>query len=54
MDALTVGWEAGNSADFLFGRDWASLWSTPIRQVRESLGLKEEPVVIGEGIQAAA
>ena len=54
MDALTVGWEAGNSADSLFGRDWASLWDTPVFEVRENLGLKGEPVVVGEGIQAAA
>ena len=54
MDALTVGWEAGKSADSLFGRDWAGLWDTPICEVRESLGVKAEPVVVGEGIQAAA
>ena len=54
MDAVTAGWEAGKSADSLFGRDWASQWSAPLREVRESLGLKEEPVVVGEGIQAAA
>jgi ubiquinone biosynthesis protein COQ4 len=54
MDAMTLGWEAGKSADSLFGRDWAGLWNTPIREVRESLGLRGEPVVVGEGIQAAA
>ena len=54
MDAVTAGWEAGKSADSLFGQDWVSQWSAPLREVRESLGLKEEPVVVGEDIQAAA
>jgi hypothetical protein len=45
---------AGKSADSLFGRDWESLWSRPITQVRESLRLKDEPIVVGEGIQEAA
>jgi ubiquinone biosynthesis protein COQ4 len=54
MEALTVGWRAGKTADSLFGRDWPSLWRRPIRDVRMSLGLKADPVVVGEGIRAAA
>jgi ubiquinone biosynthesis protein Coq4 len=54
MEALALGWEAGKTADSLFGRDWASQWSTPLREVRESLGLRQQPIVVGEGIQAAA
>jgi len=54
MDALSIGWAAGKSAESLFGRDWASQWGTPLRDVRESLGMKEEPAVVGEGIQSAA
>jgi ubiquinone biosynthesis protein COQ4 len=54
MEALSIGWETGKSAESLFGRDWASQWAKPLRDVRESLGLNEEPAVIGEGILSAA
>lgn len=54
MDALTIGWEAGKSAESLFGRDWLSQWGTPLRDIRESLGLQENPAVVGEGIRSAA
>ena len=54
MEALSIGWETGKSAESLFGRDWASQWDKPLSDIRESLGLNKEPAVIGEGIQSAA
>jgi ubiquinone biosynthesis protein Coq4 len=54
LDALALGWEAGKSAESLFGRDWANAWARPIREVRAELGLREEPIVAGEGLRAAA
>ncbi len=50
LDALTLGWQAGKQAEFLFGRDWSSFWARPISDVRLELGLEAEPVVCGEGI----
>jgi ubiquinone biosynthesis protein COQ4 len=37
--ALVRGWLLGKRAHHLFGVDWASLWSTPIADVRARLGL---------------
>ncbi len=54
MEALTVGWEMGKKAESLFGRNWPSLWHMPISDVRTSLELDADPVVVDEGIRAAA
>jgi ubiquinone biosynthesis protein COQ4 len=39
MDAITRGWQMGTAARPLFGVDWASLWSTPLAEVRARFGL---------------
>lgn len=46
LDAITRGYALGKRARSLFGTDWASLWSTPLAEVREQLGL-------GERVEAA-
>lgn len=39
MQAIARGYRLGKSARPLFGTDWASLWSTPLEEVRAALGL---------------
>jgi ubiquinone biosynthesis protein COQ4 len=39
MDAITSGWRMGKAARPLFGVDWASLWSTPLAEVRARFGV---------------
>lgn len=39
MDAITRGWRMGKAARPLFGVDWASLWSTPLAEVRARFAL---------------
>jgi ubiquinone biosynthesis protein Coq4 len=53
MAAFAAGYEAGRRAKPLFGIEWENLWSTPLQDVREQLGLCDVRIV-GEGIPAAA
>ncbi len=39
MDAIVRGWTMGRRAQKLFGVTWADLWTTPIDEVRRSLGV---------------
>jgi ubiquinone biosynthesis protein Coq4 len=39
MDAITRGWNMGKAARPLFGVDWATLWSTPLADVRARFAL---------------
>jgi ubiquinone biosynthesis protein COQ4 len=39
MDAIVRGWTLGRRARPLFGRAWDDLWTTPLAEVREALGL---------------
>jgi ubiquinone biosynthesis protein COQ4 len=45
MDALVRGWTMGRRAEKLFGVSWAELWTTPLDDVRTSLGvvMKQHP-----------
>lgn len=45
MEAITRGWGMGKSARPLFGVDWASLWSTPLAEVRARFGLPHADAV---------
>jgi ubiquinone biosynthesis protein Coq4 len=40
MDAMTKGWSMGKKANPLFGVDWATLWETPIEDLRADLNLE--------------
>jgi ubiquinone biosynthesis protein COQ4 len=53
IDAFSAGYESGRRAEPLFGVDWSSLWTLPLAEVRERLGLLDRRIV-GEGIRAAA
>jgi ubiquinone biosynthesis protein Coq4 len=50
FDAISRGWEMGRRARPLFGVPWGELWSTPIDEVRRSLGV----VAYGERLPQAA
>jgi ubiquinone biosynthesis protein COQ4 len=39
MESITCGWRMGKTTRALFGVDWASLWSTPLTEVRARFGL---------------
>jgi ubiquinone biosynthesis protein Coq4 len=39
FEAISRGWEMGRRARPLFGVGWDALWSTPIDEVRRSLGV---------------
>jgi ubiquinone biosynthesis protein Coq4 len=39
FDAVARGWEMGRGARPLFGTRWDALWTTPIDEVRRSLGV---------------
>ncbi len=39
MDALAAGWRLGKEARPFFGVRWADLWTTPLAEVRASLGI---------------
>lgn len=58
MDAITRGWGMGKTARPLFGVDWASLWSTPVAEVRARFGLADTvsgaDVVSGNAVPASA
>ena len=40
FDAISRGWEMGRRARPLFGTRWDALWTTPIDEVRRSLGVQ--------------
>jgi ubiquinone biosynthesis protein COQ4 len=40
LDAISRGWAMGQRARPLFGVRWADLWSRPLGEVRESLGIE--------------
>lgn len=54
LAGLSGGFQAATRTRPLFGTDWASLWDTPIEEVRRDLGLDAHPHYAGAGIQAAA
>jgi ubiquinone biosynthesis protein COQ4 len=39
MDAIAAGWALGKQADGFFGVDWNAMWSKPIGEVRQLLGV---------------
>jgi ubiquinone biosynthesis protein COQ4 len=47
MGEIVRGFRLGKAAKPLFGVPWAELWSTPLADVRRSLGLPEDPRAIG-------
>jgi ubiquinone biosynthesis protein COQ4 len=47
MEEIVRGFRLGKAAKPLFGMRWAELWSTPLAEVRRSLGLPEDPRAIG-------
>jgi ubiquinone biosynthesis protein COQ4 len=53
MDSLTRGWRMGRAVRPLFGVDWASLWATPLTEVRARFGIVLADVV-SQGASAAA
>jgi ubiquinone biosynthesis protein Coq4 len=53
IEAVFAGYEMGQRAEPLFGREWATLWAEPLVDVRARLGIAGERV-IGEGIRTAA
>lgn len=54
MQGLALGFLAGTRAQPLFGTDWVSLWSVPIEQVRQDLGIDPHPHYAGAGIHQQA
>jgi ubiquinone biosynthesis protein Coq4 len=40
FDAIARGWEMGRRARPLFGTRWDELWTTPVDEVRRSLGVE--------------
>lgn len=44
LEAIAIGWQLGRRTQQLFGRDWATMWSRPLAEVRTQLGV--EPVVL--------
>lgn len=53
FEAFGLGYDSGKRSQPLFGADWESLWTVPLREVRERFGVATERR-IGEGIRAAA
>jgi ubiquinone biosynthesis protein Coq4 len=53
MDAITRGWRMGKSARPLFGSDWASLWATPLAEVRARFGLAPADTMSGHAPASA-
>lgn len=53
MDAITRGWRMGKAARPLFGVDWASMWTTPLAEVRERFGLADHVSDMDAGARAA-
>lgn len=51
MEAITAGWRMGRAARPFFGVDWAAMWTWPLEQVREHLGISAAAV---REVQAAA
>jgi ubiquinone biosynthesis protein COQ4 len=45
LEAITRGWRMGKAARPMFGVDWASLWSTPLDEVRARYGLTPSSAV---------
>lgn len=52
-EAVYDGYGMGKRADPLFGVSWASLWETPLEDVRTQFKIESERVM-GEGIRSAA
>jgi ubiquinone biosynthesis protein Coq4 len=46
FDAISRGWEMGRRARPLFGTRWDALWTTPIDEVRRSLGVEPYSVAL--------
>ncbi len=53
FEAFSVGYQAGQRCQPLFGTDWDALWSVPIEQVRDRFEI-DRTAIVGEGIRAAA
>ena len=54
MDAITRGWRMGKAARPLFGVDWASLWSTPLAEVRARFGVANVDTVSANAASTSA
>jgi ubiquinone biosynthesis protein Coq4 len=44
MREIVRGWLLGRRAQPLFGEDWASMWTTPLAEVRARLGIDREGI----------
>jgi ubiquinone biosynthesis protein Coq4 len=53
LDAFAAGYAMGNTAEPMFGFDWANAWNQPLAQVRARLNIDVQRTS-GEGIRAAA
>lgn len=55
MEAITTGWRMGRAAQPFFAVDWAAMWTWPLEQVREALGVPAAAVrAAADPAQAAA
>ncbi|WP_428261483.1 Coq4 family protein [Haliangium sp.] len=52
MSEIVRGWRLGKRCQPLFGTDWASLWTTPVAEVRRRFGVDEAERDLSEPIAA--